>query len=432
MVTASGGSGGAGVGGGYGGAGGNITVTRGTVNATATGGGAGIGGGSGGAGGTISITGGTITAAGGDNGADGAGIGGGYGGASGTITISANSSGVATAWGDAKTVGNGTGGTNGSTDKFNDLAVFPTARTFIWPTGSNIDLGYTYFIGTPVGFTYANGVYTVNNGANLTVRGSTTTDRFVVNGTATITIENVSIKLASGSASPIDLNDGANLTLKLRGAPFTSTSGNYLHASGSGRAGIHVPGGRTLKITSADGGDGSTDGDLEAYASSQSSAFLSAAAGIGGNDCEGGGTIIIAGGTIYTRGGKGGQNNGDIHYAADARSGGGAGIGGGRYGGGGTINIIGGWLSSIGYDGGAGIGGGQYGDAGTININNPSGTSSGWAYASYSFTWGSSWSMTHHFLGSNIGCGDTGSGGSVNIQGNNYTENGLLYWSAPR
>ena len=96
-LTAMGGKYGAGIGGGYCNAGSNITITGGTVVATAvtedqyTSAGAGIGGGYNAAGNNITISGGTVTAtssAVGGNGSAGAGIGGGYNAAGNNITIS--------------------------------------------------------------------------------------------------------------------------------------------------------------------------------------------------------------------------------------------------------------------------------------------------------------------------------------------------------
>ncbi len=96
-LTAIGGKYGAGIGGSYCNAGSNITITGGTVVATAvtedqyTSAGAGIGGGYNAAGNNITISGGTVTAtssAVGGNGSAGAGIGGGYNAAGNNITIS--------------------------------------------------------------------------------------------------------------------------------------------------------------------------------------------------------------------------------------------------------------------------------------------------------------------------------------------------------
>jgi hypothetical protein len=176
---------------------------------------------------------------------------------------------------------------------------------------------------------YAGGVYTIHDGADVTVSGSTTANRIVVNGTATVTPDNASITLSgTTAASPLDLADGANLTLRLAGT-------NTLTASG-GAAGVHVPEGRTLTITSA-AGNGQTSGTLTATGGGADNS----SAGIGGGDHEDGGNITITGGVVNATGGPKA-----------------AGIGGG------DISVTGGTITATAGAAGAGIGGGTRGPAG--------------------------------------------------------------------
>jgi uncharacterized repeat protein (TIGR02543 family) len=431
--SASGSSGGAGIGGSGGAAGGTITISGGTITATGGSGAAGVGGGSGGSGGPISITATTrlVTATGGQN---AAGIGGGQNGAAGTINIEwvADSLGYATRGapragsGAPYDIGPGAGG-SGGTLSINNTAIsqWPTNQ-FVWPANTTINLSSPIVIG-PVGYSYsaANHKYTVNNGASVTVRGSTTADNILVpsNATATITMQNASIKLAGTTTkNPIELDDGANLTLILVGN-FDSGGGNYLHAAGAG-AGIKVTTGRTLTIQ---GG-----GSLEAYGAPQdtnASYWDGAGAGIGGSWMESSaGTINIQHtGYIYVRGGKGngagltsGAEGGLVGTLLGA-----AGIGGSLHGHGGTVNITSGWMCVQSYDGGAAIGGGGRGNGGTVNLNYPSGNSRGWAFATYSYL--NPWTNERN-LGDDIGAGKHGSGGTLNTTGKAGYEGNLYVW----
>ncbi|GAB6392700.1 MAG: S-layer homology domain-containing protein [Treponematales bacterium] len=259
----------------------------------------------------------------------------------------------------------------------------------------------------------AAGVYIIAGGAVVEVTGSTTGSRVVVNGVAKITLSNASIVLSGGEASPLDLAEGANLTLRLAGT-------NTLTASG-GAAGIHVPAGRTLTVTSA-AWDGSQSGRLTVTGSAFFTGDESGGgAGIGGNANEDGGSITITGGTITARGGSavnGTDVTGGAGIGGGAAGSGGtisvtggsvtaeggpcsAGIGGGAYGGaGGDISVTGGTITAIAGAAGAGIGGGYEGAGGTIRINSPGGTSQGTAAGSGGYG------------GRSVGPGRDGSGGS--------------------
>ncbi|GAB6390664.1 MAG: Ig domain protein group 2 domain protein [Treponematales bacterium] len=206
---------------------------------------------------------------------------------------------------------------------------------------------------TGAGWSYneASGVFTISGGAGVEVRGSTARNRVVVRGTATVTLSDANIALSSGDASPLDLADGANVTLRLAGT-------NTLTASGAA-AGVHVPAGRTLTITSG-AGDGQTSGTLT-VAGSGLDGNNKAGAGIGGSGYESSGIITIAGGTVNATGG--GSTYGGYKT-------GGAGIGGGGEGGaGGIITISGGEVNATGGFLSAGIGGGDCGAGGNITIS---------------------------------------------------------------
>ncbi|MDR1447803.1 MAG: hypothetical protein LBI63_02425, partial [Candidatus Ancillula sp.] len=211
-------------------------------------------------------------------------------------------------------------------------------------TGANIDLSDTTIAnGTEGdGWSYTDGVYTINSDAtadaNLTISGTTTNKRVVVaSGNATVTLNGASI--TSSSDSPITLSSGANLTLKLSGS-------NTLTSDDRVRAGLNVPDGATLTITSATGNGTSAEGSLTATGGEYG-------AGIGGGYSETFGTIIISGGTIHATG----------------MCNGGAGIGGGVLGDGGTINISGGTIIAINGGFASAIGGGYNASGGSTTIS---------------------------------------------------------------
>ena len=193
-------------------------------------------------------------------------------------------------------------------------------------------------------YSQSESVYTILDGADVTVRGSNTGSqrRLVVSGnaTATITFENITIEELAAGQSPLMINYGADVTLNL-------LENNTLKG-GTNSAGIQMSETNTsLKISGS--GSLTVEGG-------------SAGAGIGGggggtgNDLNGNVTII--GGTVTATGGSGG-----------------AGIGGGSYGNlNGNVTIIGGTVTATGGGNGAGIGtgigGGGYGNLnGNITIS---------------------------------------------------------------
>ena len=146
--------------------------------------------------------------------------------------------------------------------------------------------------------------------------------------------------------------------------------------------GIHVAGKHRFTLW-AQSEDSDTRGVLNALNPSSSSA------GIGGNNLESAGTVIINGCTVNAFGGR---------Y--------GAGIGGGYQGKGGTIVINGGSVNAIGGWLAAGIGGGIQGDGGTVTINGGTVNAAGGT------------------AGAGIGGGRDSAGGTITINGGTVNATG--------
>jgi hypothetical protein len=187
----------------------------------------------------------------------------------------------------------------------------------------------------------SNDVYTITNGANITIMGETTTKRIEIasNATVTVTLDDASIVYTEAKEySPFKLNSGANAKVILSGTNTLQSNKNDFPA-------LSVESSRTLTITSING-TGSTDGTLTATGKTN-------AAGIGSTYQVSGGNIIINGGTIIAKGGS---------YSP--------GIGGANGGNAGNITINGGNVTATGGYWGAGIGGGASGEGGNVEINN--------------------------------------------------------------
>ena len=216
------------------------------------------------------------------------------------------------------------------------------------------------------GYSYSNGVLTVNDGANITISmasGATTptTDRIAVaeNATATITLNGVNIKTADATTNgdahpPLNIPSGSILTINLEGE--NTLSGGNGHAVGYTAApGIHVPEGATITIEgngSLTATGGNSNGSAPAPGIGGQSTIGSS--GLVGNTC---GTVIILGGTVTATGGT--------HTTGP----GGAGIGGsyssgGNNGAGGTVIILGGTVTATGGQGGGGSSGANIGGGG--------------------------------------------------------------------
>lgn len=161
----------------------------------------------------------------------------------------------------------------------------------------------------------------------------------------------------------------------------------------------------------------SSMGVLEANASGEDSC-----AGIGGNNAEAGGSVIINGGKITARGGK---------Y--------GAGIGGGEDRSGDSVTINNGIVTATGGEYGAGIGGGEGGSGGNININGGNVTANG-GYRAAGIGGGQKWrgggsggnitiskatvTATAGKDGAGIGGGQDGEGGNITINSGEITAMG--------
>ncbi|MDR2167332.1 MAG: S-layer homology domain-containing protein [Clostridiales bacterium] len=306
ILVAVGLNGNAGIGGESGQASGTITINGGDVSVGGYGGGAAIGGGLGGNSGNIVINGGTILIEGHDGDVN-------IGGEGGTITIGGNTL-IWTADGSRAVLGsvtfNGTptiGGVmvlgqeaivaDGATltihadgvlripagvTLFNQGTIQNNGAIFIYdeygfegnPAEGNqpqmltneIYLGESPNPPFGVGWSYAGGVFTIENGAEVVVRGETTERRLSVltgNLITDITLENVSIKTGD---SPLTLIEGAtNVNLFLEGV-------NVLAATNGGQPGILLSE-RTMLRTQGNG-------------SLHVSGGLSNSAGIGGVNGE--------------------------------------------------------------------------------------------------------------------------------------------------
>ena len=160
-------------------------------------------------------------------------------------------------------------------------------------------------------YTYAGGVLTVKNEADLTISNSgQTSHRIVVeeNTEATITLNGVHIVggSATNEAAPvsaIDIADNASLLLKLADNSTNTLIGGSDNTTSNGVAGIHVPEEAELVILGA--------GSLSVTGGASSRGY--AGSGIGGNapsgpDARGeacGTVVILATGNVEISGGKG-------------------------------------------------------------------------------------------------------------------------------
>lgn len=262
---------------------------------------------------------GSLTATGG---ARGAGIGGGYNNSSGSITINGGTI-TATAGSGAAAIGQGSGGTSGAVNvignfryKTNTAAVDPggdgstghfsnsstykyvwlkhiatifSLSTKTWDSGEfagtsaeDLDTGNCWI--------EEDTFFHVTDGADIILTGISTADgtsggpvRIIISGTVSVTLDNVNITATGADQTPILLESGANLTLKL-----TGESGLI---AGSGNAGLQVGADTSLTIV----GDGSL-----------TSIGGAGAAGIGGGAGEDSGSITINRSRITAIAGEGG------------------------------------------------------------------------------------------------------------------------------
>ena len=152
-------------------------------------------------------------------------------------------------------------------------------------------------------YSYANGVLTVNDGANITIsmdssETTPTSDRIVVaeNATATITLAGVNIKGSDldsnqniAAKSAIDLSNGSILTIDLSANTENTLAGGDGSTDGSGAPGIHVPDSASLIIQG--------EGSLTVNGGTSSTAY--GGVGIGGNAGSDGSAGEACGTVIY-------------------------------------------------------------------------------------------------------------------------------------
>ena len=157
-------------------------------------------------------------------------------------------------------------------------------------------------------YTYADGVLTVNDGANITIsmdssETTPTSDRIVVaeNATATITLAGVNIKGSDldsnqniAAKSAIDLSNGSILTIALSKDTENTLAGGNGNTDGFGAPGIHVPDSASLII----------QGEGNLSVSGGASRIAYGGVGIGGNAGSGGSAGESCGTVIYFVSGK--------------------------------------------------------------------------------------------------------------------------------
>ena len=234
----------------------------------------------------------------------------------------------------------------------------------------------------------------------FTITGAATDLCFRVDADCAVVLDGLSVSNGTESLPPF--NCGAS------SVAMTICGTNSLVSTGDKTSGVRVTTGASLAIS-----------DVQTSGLQPSALFVAGghhAAGIGGGEGEGGGSIMIAGGAVTVNGGAYGASLGGGYNGSSGRieiSGGkvtvkssnfGAGIGGGCYGSGDTILISDGEVIATGGNQGAGIGGGYHSaSCGSVVISGGVVKASGGHYAA------------------GIGCGDYGSGGTVRIEGGTVT-----------
>jgi len=287
---------------------------------------------------------------------------------------------------------------------------------------------------TGTNWSYNGGIYTIFNGANVTVKGNNQSPassmrRLFVEDSATvsITLDNVSITRLGNGQSPLRLGTDATVTLTLLNGTTNTLTTNGDNAAGiqTSYATLTIEGTGSLTATGGKEGagiggqSGNPGGTIRINSGTVTAKGGSQGAGIGGGTQGSGGTIIIDGGTVTATGGSGGAGIGGgdsgaggaitINDGTVIASGGsmGAGIGGGTGGAGGTITINDGTVTAYGGSQGAGIGGGNQAPGGTITISGGTVDATGGNYAA------------------GIGGGyANGPGGTITISGGTVTAKG--------
>ncbi|MDR1295566.1 MAG: hypothetical protein LBK59_11575, partial [Bifidobacteriaceae bacterium] len=126
------------------------------------------------------------------------------------------------------------------------------------------------------------GTFTVADGADVTLTGTTTQNRVLITGVATIRLADASIDVSGISDPAFRLDPGADLTLLLSGV-------NTIRGGGQ-NAGIYVPPDTSITIDSASAADDEI-GVLHAYAGAADGAGIG-----GGGSSEANSPITINGG----------------------------------------------------------------------------------------------------------------------------------------
>ena len=244
------------------------------------------------------------------------------------------------------------------------------AAMFLWPTevkAATATAGDFTVTGDTSGYSFSNGVLTVNSGANLTIKNTdpdpdkATGNTIVVAGDASITLSGVNISVSNSDAnsakSPIDIKKGtATLTLHGDNRLFCTNDSSIHEGS---RAALHVSenAGVILQGTISD------SLEVTARGGNWGGAAIGGNAGADNNHTKAG-SITIRGGTINA-----------IAEGATQTA---AAIGGGLQGDATKITISGGHVTAVrnslgaphSAHCGAAIGGGGYkGEGGTIAIN---------------------------------------------------------------
>ncbi|MDR2173043.1 MAG: IPTL-CTERM sorting domain-containing protein [Burkholderiales bacterium] len=231
-------------------------------------------------------------------------------------------------------------------------------------TGATIDMSDTSPTASGTGWTLASGVYTISNGADVTVIGNNggSGRRILIQAgaTARITLNGTTITGTTGNTAPIGLDNNTNLTLILADGTINTLSGanteacgiqqglagqtnntsiltiegnGTLNATGGSRwpgIGGRAAGSRTINIKSGiiiarGGGEGAGIGNGRSTPANSSFINISGgvitatggnySAGIGGGDNvnsnDNGGAIVITGGIITANGGTGGAGIGN-------------------------------------------------------------------------------------------------------------------------
>jgi hypothetical protein len=254
------------------------------------------------------------------------------------------------------------------------------------------------------GWKYADDVYTILDGADVSVRGITTSRRIeaAADAAAKVTLNNAHISgITTGSA--FTLNTGANVTMTLAGSSDLKTSKDGAAGIQTTGATLTIEGTGSLEAVGGSenfsgAGIGGSTGEAGGNITITGSAVVTAqggnsnnsgGAGIGG---VGGGNITITGNAVVTARGMGGYGgpgiggvevniiiSGDAVVTAQGggNSNGGAGIGGGYGGAGGEITITGNALVTAQGGGLGGSGSSSYGGAGIGGGGNAPGTSTG-------------------------------------------------------